>query len=99
MCRVGAKSRRVPAWVCGDQLSPEVGFYQRVAGVELDLLANVLMGHRVAVQVVLDVVIDIDLDRLDRHIFVGLRSDDKIGCGSGDQKSWGVRRLMRDSGT
>ena len=75
VCRIRRKARCVLARVCRHQLSSEVSFHQRVTGVEFELLADVLMGYRVAVLFVLDVIVDIDLDRLDGHIPVGLAGE------------------------
>ena len=56
----------------GHRLLAEVECDQRVAGVQFQGLAYVLMRHRVVVCLVLHVVVDIDLDRLDVDVAVGV---------------------------
>jgi hypothetical protein len=56
----------------GDLALPEVEADQVLAGVQLQGFADVLVGNGVVVALVLDVVVDVDLDRLDLDEAVGV---------------------------
>ena len=62
----------VLARVCGDPLLPEVEFDQRFTGVQVQLLAHVLVRHRVIMVPILDMVVDIDGHRFDDDVAVGV---------------------------
>ena len=62
----------VLARVRGDPLLPEVEFNQRFTGVQVQLLAHVLVRHRVIMAPVLDMVINVDRDRFDGDVAVGV---------------------------
>lgn len=79
--RVGGKAWPVLARVRGDELPSEVGFHQGLAGVQFQPLPHVLVRHRVVVVLVLHVVVDIDLYRLDVPIAVRLARQ-RPECGS-----------------
>ena len=56
----------------GDLALPEGHGDQVFAGVQLQGFADVLVGNGVAMALVLDVVVDVDLDRLDLDEAVGV---------------------------
>ena len=60
------------AWVAGDLSLPEVDLYQSLTGVEVHLLAHILVRHRVVVLAELDVVIDVDPATPDLDVLIGV---------------------------
>ena len=72
MGRVSGEPGPVLARVGGDPLLPEVEFDQRFTGVQVQLLAHVLVRHRVIMVPILDMVINVDRDRFDGDVAVGV---------------------------
>ena len=70
--RVSGEPGPVLARVGGDPLLPEVEFDQRFTGVQVQLLAHVLVRHRVIMVPILDMVINVDRDRFDDDVAVGV---------------------------
>ena len=70
--RVSGEPGPVLARVGGDPLLPEVEFDQRFTGVQVQLLAHILVRHRVIMVPILDMVVDIDRDRFDGDVAVGV---------------------------
>ena len=62
---MGARMRRY-------QLLAEVDLHQRVAGMQLELLTDVLVRDRIVMLLVLYVIVDVDLDRLDVNVAIRL---------------------------
>ena len=56
---------------------------QGVGGVQLQFLADIRMRHRVQVALVVDVIVDVDLDRLDCGVAVGVGRQ-RLECGTID---------------
>jgi hypothetical protein len=69
---LGGHARAELARMGGDQLLMEVELHKRVADMHLKAFTDVLMGHRVVVVLVVDVVVDVDLDCLDVDVAIGL---------------------------
>ena len=72
MGRVSGESGPVLARVRGNPLLPEVEFDQRFTGVQVQLLAHILVRHRVIMVPILDMVVDIDGHRFDGDVAVGV---------------------------
>ena len=60
------------AWVAGDLSLPEVDLYQSLTGVDVHLLSNVLVRHRVVMLAELNVVIDVDPATPDLDVLIGV---------------------------
>ena len=54
-----------------DQMLLVIDLKQSVASMELQLLAHILVWHRVVVLLIADVIVDVDLDRFDGDIAIG----------------------------
>lgn len=55
-----------------DQLLLVIDLKQCVACMELQLLTHILVWHRVMVPLIADVIVDVDLDRFDGDIALGM---------------------------
>lgn len=64
MCRIGGDTRHMLAGVSRHQALPEVHLDQRVTGMPFQPFPNVLMRYRVVMVLILNVVVDVHLDRL-----------------------------------
>ena len=53
-------------------LPTEVHLHQGFTGMQFQPFTDILMGNRVMVLIELDVIVNVDLDRLDRNVLVGL---------------------------
>ena len=55
-----------------DQLLLVIDLKQGIARMELQLLTHILVRHRVMVLLIADVIVDVDLDRFDGDIAIGM---------------------------
>ncbi len=55
-----------------DQLLLVIDLKQSVTRMELQLLTHILVWHRVMVLLIADVIVDVDLDRFDGDIAIGI---------------------------
>ena len=67
---IGGKPRCMLTRMGGYQLPPEVDLHQVVAGMDFQMLTDVLVRHRVVVVLVADMVVNVDFDRLDCDVAV-----------------------------
>lgn len=70
--RLGRGAGLVLAWMRGPLSLPEVEGDQGVTGMQLQCFTDVLVRYRVVVPAVLYVIVDIDLDRFDLDITIGV---------------------------
>ena len=69
---LGGDAVLMAAWVTGDQLLPEVDLHQSLTGMEVYLLADILVRHRVIMALELNVVVDVDPATPDLDVLIGV---------------------------
>ena len=70
--RVSGEPGPVLARVGGDPLLPTIEFDQRFTGVQVRLLVHVMVRYRVIMVPILDMVINVERDRFDGDVPVGV---------------------------
>ena len=70
MFRLGGHAIAVLAHMTGHPFVLEEQFDELIFGMQLKLFTHQLMGNRVKMLLILDVVVDVDLDGLDGRVFI-----------------------------